>query len=128
MLTGKLPQFQVKCSHRPATGAERMRDLRRRNPGYDRRQKAEYRARLAAYRAALEVKEAAARAEAMALMLARHAATTTLLLPAPAVRLALPAPVVDPTVAAIDALTARLRSANGEMVAARADVVGLAVR
>jgi hypothetical protein len=101
-----IPKFQVKGSHPPKTGAQRMRDLRRRNPDYDRQCKARFRARMAAYLAALEAEKAAVFAE----MLARHTARTTLMLPAPQVRLALPAPVIDPMLAEVNLLAVKLAS------------------
>src|SRR5207247_851994 len=100
MQSDQISEFRVKGTSRRASGAQRMRDLRGRNPGYDRRYKAKRRAEFAAWVAALEARKAAAFAE----MLPRH---TMLLLPAPPVRLALPAPVIDPTLAAINALATK---------------------
>jgi hypothetical protein len=80
-----------------ASGAQRMREFRLRHPEYDRQCKARSRAREAACQAALQARKTAAFAEVLA-------RPTPLLLPAPPVRLALPAPVLDPTMAALNAL------------------------
>jgi hypothetical protein len=84
--------------YRPRSGAERMRELRARQPGYDVAYKAKHRAEVQALVAKLEAEKAAL----VEKMIARQ--RTVLMLPAPAVRLCLPAPVVDPTMEAIKAL------------------------
>lgn len=83
-------KFQVKGTpRRRTTSAERMADLRARNPGYDRIKKAEYRAWHAANRARQEAEKIAA---------------IERMLTQPKVQLCLPAPVIDLTIEAINEL------------------------
>jgi hypothetical protein len=136
MQNGATFVFYPKGYFPPASGAERMRDLRRRNPSYDAAYNAQRRAWRAAFKAKRKAEQDRVFAEMMAQiraaeMLAQQAPaqkTPLLLLPAPAPRLALPAPVIDVTVAAIDALAERHRSVRVEVMAARGDVVSLPVR
>ena len=92
---GEPPGLQPRRRN-PKTGAERMREFRRRHPDFDRKRHARMRAALALCKAVREAEKAAA----LEAMLARQ--KTVLMLPAPAPRLMLPAPVVDPTMAAIN--------------------------
>lgn len=115
MPSGEIPKFQVKGTARRKSGAERMRDFRRRHPDFDRKRHAKRRAALRAWRAALEVEKAAVfarelaalRAAAVPAPLSRNA---VLMLPAPPVRLCLPAPVQDLAMAELNALSASLKS------------------
>lgn len=94
----------VQYTRRPTSNAERQREFRKRNPGYEARRKAAQRARTKAF---LEAMRAAERAKAAE----QAAAAETVALPSPAVviqphkQLALPAPVeplfVIPTLAEI---------------------------
>jgi hypothetical protein len=90
---GGLPTSQIK-RYRPMTGAERMRELRARNPGYDRIYKAKRRAEVNVLMAALQAETIVERVPVRQ--------KTILMLPAPAPRLMLPAPVVDPTMVALN--------------------------
>ena len=90
-----LPRSEIK-RYRPMFGAERMRELRARNPAYDRIYKAKRRAEVnvlvAALQAETTVEQVPVRQKAI------------LMLPAPAPRLMLPAPVVDLTMVALNEL------------------------
>jgi hypothetical protein len=86
----------------PMTNAERQFWFRRRHPGYDRRRKA--RERASAKRGAAQIL-AALNAKA-----AQAAAIPAMLVPTEPQRLALPAPVVDPVMAELNALREALAS------------------
>ena len=99
------PIFQPRGSHPPRTNTERQRDFRRRHPDYYRLLQAKRRARTKAWLAAylLAQRTEAAKALAAADPLALPAPIMTIPIPT---RLALPAPVEQPEMAAIDRLKA----------------------
>ena len=99
-------RFFLKGDFRPMTNAERQAEFRRRNPGYYQRLHAQ---RRAALKARMAQRKEAERAAVMAMADAQAMPEpVTLTIPVPTFRLALPAPVVDPAVLAIDALAAKL--------------------
>ena len=98
---------------------ERMREFRRRHPGYDREYKRKQRAELKAFAEAKALAAATQLAAAPAVQLAKAEvqaqpapARVLLTLPVPTYRLALPAPVVDPTLVALNEMATRLRAAT----------------
>jgi hypothetical protein len=95
------PVFFPKGHFPPMTNTERQAEFRRRNPGYYQRLHAR---RRAAVRALMAERKAAALAAAPE----QVSVPKTLTLPLPTWRLALPAPVVDPLMVELNALTARL--------------------
>ena len=109
---GKGFQFGSLRPTPPMSNAERQRRFQAAHPGYDRRRKARERA-MAGRGAALFVTalraKAAEAAPAEALVLAAPLAVPAVPVPMVA-RLALPAPVVDPVMAELDALRAALAS------------------
>ena len=83
------------------TGAERIAEFRKRNPGYDRKYKAKIRAREKAYREAREAIEA---------LHAKMFAAMPLALPAPAVLIEIPGMNMIPRASARLEELARMRS------------------
>ena len=91
----------------PTSNAQRQRDFQAAHPGYDRRRKAHERGRLKRVMAAYKAQcQADAQAELQ---------TQVLVIPIPTTRLALPAPVECPAMAAINALP-ELLAANRQRV------------
>src|SRR5688572_1064043 len=92
-----LTKMQFRGDHPPMTGAERQAAFRRRNPGYYQRLHAQRRA---------AVKERLAQLNAAE----QTPAQVILTLPDPTVRLALPAPVIDPMLLDLNALAEKFSS------------------
>ena len=90
----------------PKTNAERQREFRMRNPGYFRKYYAVKRSMAKRIRARMQAEAQAAQA---ALIAAARAEATLAILAKPK-PLMLPAPVQDPTMAALEALAAALAS------------------
>jgi hypothetical protein len=96
------------------SSAERQRRFQAAHPGYDRRRKARQKARIDSAATAMRLPEEAMDVDAKpAEPVAVPAPLASAMMPVPAVaRLALPAPVVHPVLAELNALRAALASAG----------------
>jgi hypothetical protein len=108
-----MPRIQFRREHPPMTNAQRQAAFRKRNPGYYQRLHAQRRAVL---KAMMEQRLAAERAERAAAEAMAQATPepAILALPVPTFRLALPAPVVDPTLLALNELAEKLAARRAE--------------